>query len=242
MGKRADIVLVEEKYFESRAKAAESIKNGQVKVGGVVLKRPSQEIETGQKIEIAEGVLKYVSRGGLKLEKAIKEFGVNFNGKVVLDMGSSTGGFTEVSLINGAGKVYAVDVGSGQLHQKLLNNPSVVSMEKTDVRDVKQEVFDECDIIVADISFISEIKILSAIFNKITNQSLIILIKPQFECGIEIAKKYKGLIKDYNLSKKIANQTIEQIKALGFIVLGITDSPITGGDGNHEFIIHLTKK
>ena len=242
MSKRADVVLVEEKYFETRARAQEAIKNGQVKVNGVVIKKPSQEIEDGQKIELAENILKYVSRGGLKLEKAIKEFKIDFDGKVVLDMGSSTGGFTEVSLLNGAKKVYAVDVGTGQLHKDLLNNPKVISMEKTEIRDVGEKIFDECDIIVADISFISEVKILGAIYDKISKQNLYILIKPQFEMGAELSRKYKGVIKDYNLSKKIASQAIEQIVTLGFSVHGITDSPITGGDGNHEFIVWLTKK
>ena len=127
MSKRADVILVEEGYFESRAKATEAIKLGQVKINGVVIKKPSQEIEDGQKVELSEERLKYVSRGGLKLEKAIKEFSIDFNGKVVLDMGSSTGGFTEVSLLNGAKKVYAVDVGCGQLHQMLKQNQKVVS-------------------------------------------------------------------------------------------------------------------
>lgn len=242
MSKRADVVLVEEGYFESRSKATEAIKNGQVKVNGEVIKKPSAEIELGQTIQLGADVLKYVSRGALKLEKAIKEFNIDFNDKVVLDMGSSTGGFTEVALLNGAKKVYAVDVGSNQLAEKLRNDARVCSFEKTDIRDFSQKYFDECDIIVADISFISEVKILGAIYDKISNQKLYILIKPQFECGVEIAKKYKGTIRDYNLSKKIATKAIEDIKMLGYNVLGLTDSPITGGDGNHEFITYLTKK
>lgn len=242
MNKRADVVLVEEKYFETRVRAQEAIKNGQVKVNGVVIKKTSQEIEPGQKIELAENILKYVSRGGLKLEKAIKEFKIDFNNKVVIDMGSSTGGFTQVSLLNGAKKVFAVDVGTNQLAEKLRQDPRVSVHEGTDIRNFPKVYFDESDIIVADISFISEIKILSAIYDKITNQNLVILIKPQFECGMEIAKKYKGLIKDYNLSKKIANKAVEDIKKIGFSVLGITDSPITGGDGNNEFIVLLNKK
>lgn len=238
---RLDICLVKKGLVPSRSKALELIKNKKVKVNGVVVEKPSTPFKDDAVVEIDDKLLKYVSRGGFKLEKAINEFSLDFNGKVVLDMGSSTGGFTDCALQHGAKKVYAVDVGSNQLAPVLLKDNRVESKENTDVRNLPKEIFDKCDIIVADISFVSETIILGAIVDKITTQDLIILIKPQFECGISIAKKNKGIIKDYKESKQIADSAIEKIKKLGYKVINVTDSPITGGDGNHEFIVWLKK-
>lgn len=238
---RLDVILCQKNLVPSRSKATEIIKAGCVLVNGVVVTKPSFLVEEDALFEVKTNLLKYVSRGGLKLEKAINEFGLDFNQSVVLDMGASTGGFTDCALQNGASRVYSVDVGSGQLAEKLKNDNRVINIENTDVRTLDKEIFDKCSYIVADISFVSEIKILSSILDKISNQKLIILVKPQFECGIEIAKKYKGLIKDYKLSKKIADEAIEKIKNLGFKIIKTTDSPITGGDGNNEFIIFIEK-
>jgi len=238
---RLDVVLVTKGLFSSRQKAINAIKAGNIMVGGRVLLKPSEKIDSNQEIKIIGEVDKYVSRGGYKLEGAITAFGLNFSGATILDMGSSTGGFTDCALKHGAKKVYAVDVGSGQLVESLRTDSRVVSMENTDIRNLSKEIIDECDYIVGDISFISIVKILSAIKDYISNQKLILLIKPQFECGIELAKKYKGLIKDYNLSKKICNETLDKLKTLGFKVHKVSDSPIKGGDGNTEFVTFITK-
>lgn len=238
---RADILLVKSGLFPSRQKAIEGIKAGQVQVNGKLLKKPSEKFDESVVFTTTGEVLKYVSRGGFKLEKAIKQFDLDFKDKTILDMGSSTGGFTDCALQYGAKKVFAVDVGSGQLVESLKCNPNVVSMENTDIRTLGKNIFDDCDYIVGDLSFISIVRILECIKDKISTQKLALLIKPQFECGIELSKKYKGVIRDANLSKKICNDTLEKIKSLGFEIHSVTDSPIRGGDGNTEYITFITK-
>lgn len=239
---RVDILLVQAGLFPSRQKAIDAIKQGQVLVNGKKVLKPSEKVSANSKFEANTDLLKYVSRGGFKLEGAIRQFGLDLSGTTVLDMGSSTGGFTDCALQHGAKKVYAVDVGSGQLVDKLKNDKRVISMENTDIRDVSKEIIDDCDYIVGDISFISIVKILTSINQFIQKQTLVLLIKPQFECGVEVAKKYKGTIRDYNLSKKICNETLEKLKALGFRVYAVADSPIKGGDGNSEFVALLKKE
>lgn len=239
---RADILLVKKGLAPSRQKAISLIREGMVFCGGKKVSKPSEQFEPEADFEVRGQLLKYVSRGGFKLEGAILFFGLDFAGKTILDMGSSTGGFTDCALQHGAKKVFAVDVGSNQLVQKLKCDPRVVSMENTDIRDITHEIFDECDFIVGDLSFISIVTILSYIKEFLTNQQLVLLIKPQFECGIELAKRYKGTIRDYNLSKKICNETLEKIKKMGFVVKMVADSPIKGGDGNSEFVALIEKK
>ena len=239
---RVDTLLVKKGLVPSRQKAISLIKEGMVFSDGKKILKPSEKFDEKTEFEIKGELLKYVSRGGFKLEGAIKEFNLDFNNKTVLDMGSSTGGFTDCALQHGAKKVYAVDVGSNQLVDKLKNDERVVSMENTDIRSLKKDIFDACDFIVGDLSFISIVKIVEYIKDFLTNQQLVLLIKPQFECGIEIAQKYKGTIRDYNLSKKICNDTLAQIKKMGFVVKNVSDSPIKGGDGNSEFVALLEKK
>lgn len=239
---RVDVLLVKKGFFTSRQKAILAIKSGNVQADGEVVAKPSEKFADETSFLLVGECLKYVSRGGLKLEGALKAFNFNLENKVILDMGASTGGFTDCALRSGAKKVFAVDVGSGQLVDELKNDPRVISMENTDIRTLKKEVFDECDVIVGDISFISITKILSAIKDKLTNQTMILLIKPQFECGIELAKKYKGVIRDYNLSKKICNDTLNCLMQMDFCVEKIADSPIKGGDGNTEFVALIKKK
>ena len=238
---RADILIVKKGLMPSRQKAISAIKEGMVFVNGKALKKPSEQLDESVSIEIKGEILKYVSRGGFKLEGAIKFFNLQFKDKVVLDMGSSTGGFTDCALQHGAKKVYAVDVGSGQLAASLRRDNRVISMENTDIRSLSQEIFSECDFVVGDLSFISVVTILEYIKEFLTTQQLVLLIKPQFECGIEIAKKYKGTIKDYNLSKKICNETLSKIKKMGFKINAVADSPIKGGDGNSEFVVFIAK-
>lgn len=239
---RVDILLVKKKLAPSRQKAISLIKEGMVFSRGSKILKPSEKFDEETEFVVKGEMLKYVSRGGFKLEGAIQSFGLSFDGKTILDMGSSTGGFTDCALQHGAKKVFAVDVGSNQLVDKLKNDARVISMENTDIRNLSREIFDECEIVVGDLSFISIVTILSYIREFLTNQQLILLIKPQFECGVDLAKKYKGTIRDYNLSKKICLETIEKIKKNGFAVKQLTDSSIKGGDGNSEFLVLLEKK
>lgn len=239
---RVDVLLVKKGILPSRQKAISAIKSGGVKAGEKMVNKPSEKFPEDTVFSLIGEGFKYVSRGGLKLEGALKAFDVDLKNAVVLDMGASTGGFTDCALQNGAKKVFAVDVGSGQLVGELKNDSRVISMENTDIRKVSKEIFDECEYIVGDISFISITKILSAIKDKITTQELILLIKPQFECGMELAKKYKGLIRDYNLSKKICGDTLCVLTKMGFCVEKLADSPIKGGDGNTEFVALIRKR
>ena len=236
MKKRIDILLTERGLFSSRSKAVMAIKNGSIKVNGAIVIKPGELHEESSDIQIVGETLKYVSRGGLKLEKAIEVFELDLSGKVVLDLGASTGGFSDCALQNDAGKVYAVDIGTSQLDEKLKKDTRVINLEKTDAKCLGKDIFDSCDIIVADISFVSIVKIIEGIIDKITNQKLMLLIKPQFECGLELAKKHKGIIRDERLSKEIAERTIKSLEQLGLKLLGKEESPIKGGDGNTEYI------
>lgn len=236
MKKRIDVLCVEKGLFQSRAKAVMAINSGVVFVEGKKVAKPSETFEEGNSITIEGEILKYVSRGGLKLEGAIKSFNLDLNNKVVLDMGSSTGGFTDCALQNGAKKVIAVDVGKNQMADKLRKNPKVELHEETDVKSLPKSKFFEADIIVADISFVSIVKIMEGIINKLSGQKLMLLVKPQFECGKVLAQKHKGVIKDFALSRQIADETIKKLENLGLTLEKLDNSPITGGDGNHEFI------
>lgn len=240
--KRADVLSVEKGIFPTRQKAIEAINSGFLTASGKVVKKPSEKFDENVEFVFNGDTLKYVSRGGFKLEGAIEKFNLNFAGKVVLDMGASTGGFTDCALQNGAKLVYAVDVGSSQLAGSLISNPKVISMEKTDIRDVDKTIFDSCDVIVGDLSFISIIKILEAIKDKITNQQIVLLIKPQFECGMDMARQFKGRITSFKLSKEICDGVLDKITKMGFVVKNLSESPIKGGDGNTEFICELKKE
>ncbi len=241
MKKRIDILLTEKGFFTSRSKAVMAIKDACIEAGGKVVKKPNETFEESVEIQVVSPTLKYVSRGGLKLEKAINVFGIDLTDKVVLDLGASTGGFTDCALQNRAKKVFAVDIGCDQLDERLRNNAKVVNLENTDAKTLDKKIFDECDYIVADISFVSIAKIISSISSKVTRQKLMLLIKPQFECGPAIAKKCKGVIKDEALSKKIADEVISSIMEMGFKLLGVDISPIKGGDGNTEYITYFER-
>ncbi len=241
MKERLDVELVNRGFFVSRSKAVMAIKQGAVSVNGKIVLKPAEIVDNVAEISLVGETLKYVSRGGLKLEGAIKEFGLNLKDKVVLDMGSSTGGFTDCALQHGARLVYAVDVGSNQLAESLKNNPKVISKEKTDVKSLSKEIFDSVQVIVADISFVSIVKIMEGIINKISTQQIMLLIKPQFECGLQVVKANKGVIKDEKLSLQIAKDTISKLESLGLELMGFANSPITGGDGNVEYLAVFKK-
>lgn len=239
--KRLDVLLFEKNMFPTREKSKEAIVSGIIQVNGKIITKAGEKVDENSNIEIIGEKLKYVSRAGLKLEKASQEFAINFKDKIVIDVGASTGGFTDFALLNGAKKVYAVDVGTNQLHEKIKSDKRVVNMEKTDFRQLLP-LPDTIDIAVCDCSFIS-LKLLIPKFKEILNAGkiLITLIKPQFECGIQIAKKTHGIIKDSALQEKIKADVISTFENNDFKLIGSCPSPILGTAGNKEFLAVLKK-
>lgn len=240
MAQRADLVLVERGLFESRAKARAAIEAGLVKVDGVALKKPSEPVRDDAQIE-AQAPHPWVSRAGLKLVGGLDHFGTQAQGRICMDVGSSTGGFTQVLLSRGAIKVYAVDVGREQLHATLRKDPRVVVMESTDGRHLTRALVpDAPSLIVCDASFISLQLVLPVPLSLAAEGAeLIALIKPQFEAGPERVKK--GIVRDAAVHDEVCNTIRTFIEAQGWRVSGITPSPIEGGDGNREFLLHATK-
>lgn len=239
--KRLDVLLFEKGLFPTREKSKESIVLGQIKVNGKICTKAGEKVDENSNIEIVGEILKYVSRAGLKLKKAQKEWNIDFKDKIVLDVGASTGGFTDFAIQNDAKKVYAVDVGTNQLHDKIKNNQIVINMEKTDFRTMPK-LSDIIDIAVCDCSFIS-LKLLIPKFKEvlISGKELIVLIKPQFECGKEIAQKTKGIIKDSSLQESIKNDIVNTFENNGFTLISVCDSPILGTAGNKEFLAYFVK-
>jgi 23S rRNA (cytidine1920-2'-O)/16S rRNA (cytidine1409-2'-O)-methyltransferase len=236
--KRLDEILTERNLTDSRTKAQALIMSGNVYAGG------HQATKSGMKFDEDENIcvkdpFPYVSRGALKLEKAYEVFNIDFEGKTVCDIGSSTGGFTDFALKHGARKVFAIDVGTGQLAQKIREDDRVVVMEKTDFRDVR-ELPEEIDIFVCDVSFISLKKIIQKIKDLATKPAeIILLVKPQFEAGVKEVSRGKGVIKDENLRKEIVDDIQKFATEKGFTVIGTTESPITGAKGNVEYLLYL---
>ena len=240
MKKRLDI-LISSKYSLSRSKAQQLIEEELVKVDDKIITKPSMLIEEDQEITIIEHK-SYVSRGAYKLLKAIDFFALDFKDKVVLDMGASTGGFTEVSLEAGAKKVYSVDVGKGELEKSIACNNKVINMEGRDIRTLSKDECSDTQIVVGDLSFISLKHILPKIKELFNNIECVLLFKPQFECGKDIAKKYKGVIKDKNLHKKLLKEVQQEINIYGFAISNLTYSPIKGKSGNIEYLLYLNGK
>ncbi len=236
---RLDKYLVENKYFDTRNKALNAIKNGAIKVDGKVIYKAALEIEN-QTIEIVEDlVLKYVSRGGLKLEAAITTFQLDFKDKVVLDIGSSTGGFTDCALQYGAKLVYAVDVGTNQLDLTLRNNSKVEVYENTNILSLV-EFKEPIDIVLMDCSFISVNNILPALDYYLNeNNYLILLIKPQFEVGK--IKLKNGILKDSKKHLEVLENVEKYLNSRGMNIISIIKSPIKGGDGNQEYLAKVKK-
>jgi 23S rRNA (cytidine1920-2'-O)/16S rRNA (cytidine1409-2'-O)-methyltransferase len=236
---RLDKYLVEKKYFSSRARAKEAIENGDVLVGGVAVTSPDKEVSDGVEVEVKAEFL-WVSRGALKLISALDAFHVNPTGLTVLDLGASTGGFTDVLLSRGATKVYAVDVGHGQLHPKLVADARVVNMEGIDVRDLTLSQFPtHFSLVVGDLSFISLGKVLPGLRALVSkNAQIILLVKPQFEVGAGGTKK--GIVRDEERRMEVLQTTIREAEAQGFVVQDTFESPVVGGSGNIEYLLYLT--
>ena len=239
--KRLDVLLVDLGYAPTRTKAQAIIMSGQVYVAGQKADKPGMSFEENAQIEVRGAACPYVSRGGLKLEKALRDFGVKPDGYVCSDSGASTGGFTDCLLQQGASKVFAIDVGYGQLDWKIRSDPRVVVMERTNVRYVTPEQLGEpLDLSVVDVSFISLRIVLPVIktFLKTTGQ-VVCLIKPQFEAGKEKVGK-KGVVREPETHIEVLDDFLKLTKELDFKVLGLTFSPVKGPEGNIEFLAHLT--
>ena len=241
---RLDVFLTENNYFQSRSKAQAAINSGFVTVNQTKITKPSFEINGDEEINVLSNE-RFVSRAGEKLAHALSEFNVNVGELVALDIGASTGGFTDCLLQNGAKRVFALDVGSAQLVQKLRDDERVTVIENFNARYAKKENFDEeIDIIVMDVSFISQSLIYPACSDILSvGKKMITLIKPQFEAG----KKYigkGGIVKDKSGSviKEILSKLDESAKIFGFKLLSVTDSPIIGGDGNKEYLALFVKE
>jgi 23S rRNA (cytidine1920-2'-O)/16S rRNA (cytidine1409-2'-O)-methyltransferase len=240
---RADVALVDRGLVESRAKAQALIMAGVVFTGETKILKAGQTVKDDQPLEVRGKDHPWVSRGGLKLEKGLAEFGVDASGATVIDVGSSTGGFTDVALTNGAVKVYAVDVGTGQLAWKLRQDERVVVMEKTNARYITDaEIPDPIDLVVCDASFISLKTVLPAALDLVKpGGNLIALIKPQFEVGRENVGK-GGVVRDPDLHAAVCEDIRAWLDGLdGWCAVGITESPIKGPEGNTEFLIHGVK-
>jgi len=229
---------VEEGLAPSRARAADLVRRGCVSVAGVPASKPGALVADEAPLAVSPEETQYVSRGGLKLQAALEAFGFSPEGRVVLDVGASTGGFTEVLLARGAAKVFAVDVGRDQLHERLRADPRVVSLEATDARRLDETLIAEpVAAIVADVSFISLTQALPAALNRAGKSAwLVALIKPQFEAGRQAVGK-GGIVRDEKDRARAIARVRDFLEDEGWRVLGVIQSPITGGSGNVEFLI-----
>ena len=240
MKERLDVLLVNRNLAQSREKAKAIIMSGIVFVDGQKEDKAGTAFEDTAVIEVRGSTLKYVSRGGLKLEKAVTHFGVELEGRICMDVGASTGGFTDCMLQNGAVKVYAVDVGHGQLDWKLRSDERVVCMEKTNIRYVTgEQVPDRIQFASIDVSFISLTKVLGPVKALLTDDGQVVcLIKPQFEAGRQQVGK-KGVVRDKKIHLEVIERVIAHAEELGFEVLNLDFSPIKGPEGNIEYLLHL---
>lgn len=239
---RIDVLLVEKGFFESREKAKASIMAGIVYVNEQKVDKAGEEVLVDANIEVRGSICPYVSRGGLKLEKAINSFEIVLENKVCMDIGASTGGFTDCMLQNGAKKVFSVDVGYGQFAWKLRQDTRVVCMERTNIRYVTEEdIGEKLDFASIDVSFISLTKVLPVAFSLLKDSGEVVaLIKPQFEAGREQVGK-KGVVRDPEVHKEVIRKVIDFANSIGFGVKGLSFSPIKGPEGNIEFLVYLYK-
>lgn len=239
--KRIDVLLVEQGFFDSREKAKRAIMAGIVHNDHEIIDKPGTKVPVDMELFVKGTVLPYVSRGGLKLEKALKIFDIKMENRIMVDIGSSTGGFTDCALQNGAKLVYAVDVGTNQLVWKLRNDPRVIVKEKTNFRYATSDLFEYGipNIATIDVSFIS-LKHIFIPLEKILKDGddIVALIKPQFEAGKDDVGK-KGIVKDPNIHKKVIDDVISYANECHLSIQNLSYSPITGGEGNIEFLAHF---
>ena len=242
MKERLDVLLVNRGLAPSREKAKAMIMEGNVFVENQREDKAGSSFDVNANIEIKGNTLKYVSRGGLKLEKAMTHFGIELTDKICMDIGASTGGFTDCMLQNGAKKVYAVDVGYGQFAWKLRQDERVVCMEKTNIRYVTpDDIADRLDFASVDVSFISLTKVLEPARNLLQDDGeMVCLIKPQFEAGREKVGK-KGVVRDKSVHEEVICKVIDYAVSIGFVVLNLEYSPIKGPEGNIEYLVYIKK-
>jgi len=239
---RLDVLLLNKGFFDSRSKAQAVIMSGNVYVDGQKADKAGACYDVNAQIEVRGSVCPYVSRGGLKLEKALRDFGVDPTGFVCSDSGASTGGFTDCLLQQGAKKVFAIDVGYGQLDWKIRNDPRVVTMERTNIRYVTPEQIGEpLDLSVVDVSFISLKLVLPVIKTLLNSETgrVLCLIKPQFEAGKDKVGK-KGVVRDPDVHEEVLRDFVELAKSLSFTIKNMTFSPVKGPEGNIEFLGYLS--
>jgi 23S rRNA (cytidine1920-2'-O)/16S rRNA (cytidine1409-2'-O)-methyltransferase len=238
---RIDRLLVERGLFESRAKAQDAIAAGMVTADGVAVTKAAEEISVDAALRAAPAH-PWVSRGGVKLAAALDHFGIDPAGRICLDVGASTGGFTQVLLAHGARRVYAVDVGRGQLHASLRGRPDVVAIEATDIRRLDPSQLPvPPDLVTVDVSFIPLKLVLPATFALAQAPAeAVVLIKPQYEAGPDHVKK--GLVRDPAVHAQVCSDVTALVDSLGWTVMGFIPSPIAGGDGNHEFLIAARRR
>lgn len=239
---RIDTLMVEKGLESSRERAKALIMEGCVFIGDRRVDKPGEEVDADCKIEIRGRTLQYVSRGGLKLEKAMKAFGISLEGKICMDIGASTGGFTDCMLQNGASKVYAVDVGYGQLAWKLRSDPRVICLERTNIRYLTPEqVTEPLDFFSVDVSFISLTLVLPVAKTFLKDEGeAVCLIKPQFEAGKGRVGK-KGVVREPEIHREVIDKIITFARGQGFAVLHLDFSPVKGPEGNIEYLLHLCK-
>lgn len=239
---RLDVYLVEHNYYESRSKAQDAIKNNKIKINGKIINKSSYHIDENCNLNINYETDNLASRGGKKLLDAINSFNIDLTNKIVLDIGASTGGFTDVCLQNNAKLVYAVDVGHGQLIDRLKNDPRVINLEGINCRYLDKKMFDEdINFICMDVSFISIKKICDNLLNILTNKNteMVFLIKPQFEVGNNYINK-NGIVKNKKIHIKLLNDMCYYFNNLGLNIINLKKSSTKGRDGNQEYLIYLT--
>ena len=243
MKQRLDILLTEKKFFDSRTRAQAMIMAGKILVNGQKVDKAGTLVAVDVQIKILGEEMPFVSRGGLKLQKALDVFKINLNGRIAADVGASTGGFTDCMLQRGAKRVYAIDVGYGQLAWKLRSNLQVVNMERTNIRNVTRKDFfyEVPDFASIDVAFISLEKVLPVVFEVLTDSGEVVaLIKPQFEAGREHVGK-KGVVRDKKIHAAVIEKVLNFAAGVGFAVKGLDFSPVKGPEGNIEYLAHLAK-
>ncbi len=241
MTRRLDAAMAAMGMVPSREQAARLIRAGQVTVNGKVASRPSTQVEESDQVEITGGQLPFVSRGGLKLQRALDVFPISLEGCTCADIGASTGGFTDCMLQHGAEKIYAIDVGTAQLHPNLLENPKVVNMEKTNIRDLPPDAIQPLDFVSTDVSFISLKHVLPVIYRLLKEGGqAVVLVKPQFEAGRGNVGK-KGVVRDPKIHLQVLRDVARYAAESGLGVIGADYSPVRGPEGNIEYLYLLKK-